>query len=220
LNYNGQCTRTQGACSTFTKKNRRKEESLSRPTQEHYFDEHDKDSEGKAKQKPFVHSSCRLKPPLSCNDMIRKDGRVADVYAAILAIQQNGIRLMDEVKQKLSAEVTKITREEIKGLKRVCACEYYEVTHQLAGTLLLNQLERDVTPKSNEMTRLVHAVIGRHFTLFDDGSDLEEGETLSQPTRDVNKRIAAHLKALPFAINTDAQAGGTAQDGIDALDAY
>ena len=51
----------------------RKDENLSRPNQEHYFDEHGKDSEGKAKQNPFVHTSGRLKSPLSCNDMIRKD---------------------------------------------------------------------------------------------------------------------------------------------------
>ena len=49
---------------------------------------------------------------------------------------------MDEVKQKLNAEVTKITKEEVKGLKRVCACEYYEVAHKLAGTKLFRQLER------------------------------------------------------------------------------
>ena len=91
---------------------RRKEKILSRPNQDHYIDEHDKDSEGKAKQKPFVHSSCRLKSPLSCNGMIQKDGRVADVYAAIFAIQKNRICLIDEVKQKLSAEVTQITKEE------------------------------------------------------------------------------------------------------------
>lgn len=55
--------------------------------------------------------------------MIQKDGHVADVDAAILTIQQNGVRLMDKVKQKLTAEVTKITREKIKGLKRVCSYE-------------------------------------------------------------------------------------------------
>ena len=68
--------------------------------------------------------------------MIQKDKRVTDVYTAILTIQQNGICLMDEAKQNLSAEVTKITKKEVNGSKRVCACEYYEVAHELTGTIL------------------------------------------------------------------------------------
>ena len=114
---------------------------------------------------------------------------------------------MDEVKQKLSAERTKITKDEVKGLKRVCACEYYEVAHELAGVLLLNQLERDISPNFQEMARLVHAMIG-HFMLFHDGSDFEEGETLSELVRKINKRIDAHLTTLPCTVNADEQAGG------------
>ena len=52
-----QLTELQGAMHRNTKcmldlyeKIHRKDESLSRPNQEHYFDEHDEDSEGKAKQ--------------------------------------------------------------------------------------------------------------------------------------------------------------------------
>ena len=90
-------------------KNHRKSESLSRPVESFYLDDHDRDTEGRAKQKPFVHTSCRLKSPLSCNEMTRKDGRVADVYAEITKYQQHGIRLLDELKEKLTAEVTKIT---------------------------------------------------------------------------------------------------------------
>ena len=67
-----------------------KTECLSRSKNEHYYDGHDLDSEGKPKQKPFVHFSCRLKTSLSCNDMNRKDGHVADVYAVIAGFQQNG----------------------------------------------------------------------------------------------------------------------------------
>ena len=85
----------------------RKIESLSRSANEHYYDEHDLNPEGKPEQNPFVHSSCRLKSPLSCNNMIRKDGRVTDVYAAIASCQQNGNCLLDEVKEKLTAEVKK-----------------------------------------------------------------------------------------------------------------
>ena len=66
----------------------RKTESLSQFKNEHYYDEHDLDPEGKPKQKPFVHSSCRLKSQLSCNYVIRKDRRVVDIYAVIASCQQ------------------------------------------------------------------------------------------------------------------------------------
>ena len=181
-------------------KNRRKVKSLSRTEEDFYYDKHDKDSEGKAKKKPFVHSSCRLKSVLSCSDMIRKDRHVADVYAAVLTYQQNGIRLLGELKRKLSAEVTKITKEEVKGLERVRACEYYKVEYDLAGTLLLERLEHVITPKSQEMARLMHAVIAKHSVLSDDGSNLEQGETLSDLSRDVNKMVDGHLKNSPSSL--------------------
>ena len=85
----------------------RKTKSLSRSNDEHYYDKHDLDPEGKPKQKTFVHSSFRLKSPLSCNKMIRKDGRVADVYAAIASCQQNGNCFLDEAREKLTAEAKK-----------------------------------------------------------------------------------------------------------------
>ena len=87
-----------------------KTKSLSRSKNEHYYDENDLDPEGKPKQNPSVHSSCRLKSPLSCNDMIRKDGRVADVYAAISSCQQDGNCLLYDVKEKLTAEVKKLPK--------------------------------------------------------------------------------------------------------------
>ena len=114
---------------------RRKTESLSRSDDEHYHDGNDLDPEGKPKQNPFVHSSCRLKSPLSCNEMIRKDGRVTDIYAAIASFQQNGNYLLDEMKEKLTAEMKKITKEEIKGLKRIYTLEYFELAFYLGGVL-------------------------------------------------------------------------------------
>ena len=66
----------------------RKTESLSRSDDEHYHAENDLNPEGKPKQKPFVHSSCRLKSQLSCNYVIRKDRRVVDIYAVIASCQQ------------------------------------------------------------------------------------------------------------------------------------
>ena len=56
--------------------------------------------------------------------------------------------------------------------------------------------------------------------LFNDGSDLKEGEALSEFTRDINKRVDTHLTTLPFVVNANGQAGGGAtQDGIDAFSA-
>ena len=48
-------------------------------------------------------------------------------------IPTNGIHLLDELKQKLNGEVKNITQEELKGLKRICAYEYYEVAFYLGG---------------------------------------------------------------------------------------
>ena len=190
----------------------RKSESLSR-SDETYRDDHDLDSEGKAKEKPFVHTSCRLKSPLSCNEMIRKDGRVVDIYAEITKYQQNGIRLLDELKQKLTLEVKNITREETKGLTRICALEYYETAFYLGGTLLLDHLERDVAPNSPEMMTLIHAVIGKHFMLFD------EGETGEEELK-TNGKVDDHLTGLPFITNVLKEAGGIKKDGKDAFDVY
>ena len=50
----------------------RKTKSLYRSKNKHYYNEHDLDSERKPKQKPFVHSSCWLKSPLTRNGIIRK----------------------------------------------------------------------------------------------------------------------------------------------------
>ena len=85
----------------------RKTESLSRSENEHCYNKHDLKLEEKPELKPFVYSSCRLKSPLSCNGMIIKDGRVADIYADIASCQQNGNRPLDEVKEKLTMEVKK-----------------------------------------------------------------------------------------------------------------
>ena len=145
--------------------------------------------------------------------MIQKDGRVADIYAEITKYQQNGIRLMDELKEKLTVEVKNITREELKGLTRICAFEYYETAFYVGGTLLLDHLERDVAPSSPEMTSLVHAVVGKHFMLFDEGDPGEE-------ELKTNGKVENHLTGLPFITNVSKEAGGIDKDGRDAFNAY
>merc|ERR1711966_310459 len=198
----------------------RKTESLSRTDDEYYHDENELDPEGKPKQKPFVHSSCRLKSPLSCNEMIRKDRRVADIYATIASCQQNGNRLLDEVKEELTAEVKRITKEEIKGLKRIYALEYFEVAFYLGGVLLLEHDGGHIVPNSPYMTNLVHTVIRNHFSLYETGGKLEDGETLSPNFIILNDRVGNHLPGLPFIENVPDEAGGFEQNGDDAFRLY
>ena len=67
-------------------------------------------------------------------------------------------------------------------------------TRALSGTTQLSQLERGVTPK---IAHIVHVVIGGHFILFNDNSNHNEGETLTDFTRELNKRANKHLTDLP-----------------------
>ena len=186
----------------------RKTESLSRAANAHYSDAHDRDAEGKAKKKPFVHTSLRIKPLLSCSETVRNDGRVADVYTQILMYQQNGIRMLDEFKQKLTEEVDKITREEIKALRRICAYEYYEVAFNLAGIILLDRAGGKHPPPQTDIRMLAHATVGEHFVL-DEEPDSEEQQQL-------NERMGDHLSHLPFTLRE----GDNVARGIDAFKAY
>ena len=108
----------------------------------------------------------------------------------------------------------------MKGLKRICAFEYYEVAFYLGRTLLFDQLERDVAPSSPKMTSLVHAVVWEHFMLFEDGDALAEGETLGEDDLKINGRVGNHLTGPPFTINFSREAGGVRKDCEDAFDAY
>ena len=145
---------------------------------------------------------------------------MADIYAAIASCQQNGNRLLDEVKEKLSAEVKKITKEEIKGLKRIYACEYFELAFYLGGVLLLEHAGGHIVPNSPYMKNLVHAVIGNHFSLYDNGDELEDDETLSPSSVMLNGRVGNHFNGLPFIENVPDEAGGFDKDGHDAFGLY
>ena len=127
---------------------------------------------------------------------------------------------MDQLKLQLSLEVTKITKEEVKGLKRICACEYYEVAFYLGGTLLFEMLDRDVSPNSPEMKSLVYAVIAEHFLLFDDGNDLLEGKESEEEILKLNGRVGNHLTSLPFVENATKEAGGIKVDGEKAFNDF
>jgi len=67
--------------------------------------------------------------------------------------------------KKANSGGEKITKEKIKGLKRIYALEYFELAFYLGGVLLLEHTGGHIVPKSPYMTNLVHAVIGDHFSL-------------------------------------------------------
>ena len=114
-------------------------DGLFRTSDIHYFDKHDKDNPGNPKKKqPFVPSST--------------DEHAADIYAAILKKQENIIRLLNKMKEKLTSKVTTIAYEEVKVLVRVCAFDYCELASKVMGILFYEQKKKGSTfplPKTN-----------------------------------------------------------------------
>ena len=133
---------------------------------------------------------------------------------------KNGNHLLDEVKEKLTAEVKKITKEEIKGLKRIYALEYFELAFYLGGVLLLEHAGGHIVPKPPYMTNLIQAVTRDHFSLYDIGDKLKDGETLSPNLVKLNGRMGNHLTDLPFIKNVSHKAGVFDQDDNDAFGLY
>ena len=68
----------------------------------------------------------------------------------------------------------------------------------MGGTLLFDQLERDVAHSSPEMTFLVHTVVGEHFMLFEEDDKLAEGKTLGEDDLKINGRVGNHLTGPPL----------------------
>ena len=86
--------------------------------------------------------------------------------------------------------------------------------------LLLEHAGGHIVPKFPYMTNLVHAVIGNHFSLYDNGDELEDDETLSPNSVILNGRVGNHLNGLPFIENVPDEAGGFDQDGDNAFGLY
>ena len=72
-------------------------------------------------KKTFVHNSLRIKTLLTTSKPVKTDERAADIYAVIAKKQENRICLLDELKDKLTMEVTAIAQEEVKALVWLCA---------------------------------------------------------------------------------------------------
>ena len=65
-----------------------------------------------------------------------------------------------------------------------------------------------------------NAVIGDHFSLYDNGDELNDGEILSLNLVKMNGRVGNHLTGLSFIKNLPKEAGGADQDGDDAFGLY
>ena len=113
-----------------------------------------------------------------------------------------------------------MTEEEIKGLKRIYALEFFKLAFYLGGVLLLEHVGDHIVPNSLYMTSLVTAVIGDHFSLDDTGNELNDGKTLSPDVIKMNGRVGNHLTGLLFIENFPEEAGGFDQDGDDAFGLY
>jgi len=117
----------------------RKVDSLSDENkQSHYYDKFDLDSDGKPKKKPFIHTCLRDKPKLTCSKRVRSDDRVDDVRAEISDLQQEGLVLQDQLKNKLAKLITAITKKEVVALRRLLILEYFELAVFMAGCIVLN----------------------------------------------------------------------------------
>ena len=93
-------------------------------------------------------------------------------------------------------------------MKRIYALEYFELAFYLGGVLLLEHDGDHIVPKSLYMKSLVNAVIGDHFSLYDTGNELNNGETLSLNVIKMNRCVGNHLTGLPFIKNVPRETGG------------
>ena len=106
---------------------------------------------------------------LTTSKLVRTDKRVADIYAIITKKQENGIRLLDELKQILTMEVTVIAHQELKPLVRLCAFDHYNLASKVTGKLFFKKKKKGSTsplPKP-EIKTLIHAAISKHFVDVD-----------------------------------------------------
>ena len=82
---------------------------------------------------------------LTTSKLVRTDKRVADIYAIITKKQENGIRLLGELKEKLTAEVTVIAQDELKALVWVCAFNNYELASKVTEILFFEKKKEGST---------------------------------------------------------------------------
>ena len=128
-----------------------------------YFDKHDLDEDGKAKEKPFVPGSMRITPLLNCSKLVCEDDRVADIYTHIEQSLEIGNRqLLDKFKQDMAKHAKDIAEQEIKARQRLQALEYYNTAVEIAGALIIvGKMKKELPKPKSTIVHLVYAV--RHL---------------------------------------------------------
>jgi len=132
-----------------------------------YFDKHDLDEDGKAKEKPFTHGSMRIAPLLNCSKLVREDDRVADIYTHIERSLEIGNRqLLDKFKQDMVGHAKDIAEQEIKARQRLQALEYYNTAVKIAGALIIvGKMKKELPKPKSTIVHLAYAVCHQFTTL-------------------------------------------------------
>ena len=116
-----------------------------------YFDKHNLDSAGEPTKKPFIPGSLRIPPLLNCSKLVKDDKCMSEIYAETRkSLYIGNITQLDAFKTQQAIEAKKITELEVRVCKKLCACDYYHVAVEIAGSLLIiAKLEKRFrTPKS------------------------------------------------------------------------
>ena len=148
------------------KLSRKVDSSSNEKKQAHYHDKFDLDSDGKPKKKPFVHSCLRDAPKLTCSKRVRSDDRVDDIYADISNLQQEGIGMQDQLKNKLASMITQVTKLEVTALRRLLALEYWELAVFMAGCTvfeLSKPTKGGFVPKTKELDIVILKILELHL---------------------------------------------------------
>jgi len=145
----------------------RKVDSLSNEKkQTHYYDKFDLESDEKPKKKPFIHTCLRDAPKLTCSKRVRSDDRVDDIYADISNLQQEGIGLQDQLKNKLANMITQVTKLEVTALRRLLVLEYWELAVFMAGCTvfeLSKPTKGGFVQKTKELDILILNILELHL---------------------------------------------------------
>ena len=81
-----------------------------------YFDKHDLDTNGKAKEKPFVPISMKIALLLNWSKLVCEDNCVADIYAHIEKWLEIGNRsLLDQFKANMAKHTRNIAEQEMEA---------------------------------------------------------------------------------------------------------
>lgn len=69
-----------------------------------------------------------MKPLLTCSTAVRNNKQVHYIYVKIALRQQYGMKLYDQLKEKLTAEISKITERECKAFRHLMTYGKYKLS--------------------------------------------------------------------------------------------